>query len=221
MNGGTLISLTTAKIVKIENTTVSGIGSSGLPTTYAQTVYTVSDSSITDITNDINKNGNIYVSFDRVDSTAIEYVLYAAYYVLSGDKNCVAGPDPQTFLQNGSFIVDHFSKTGAKVTTDFLEKYVLVNGVKELMTSIGGYCKILVQAAKFYNILIPFQYGRTVWRSTVLDSGRQVCQQTSPISTVIVLENMLFSLRQTVACSLWLIIRLRILLTQQIMVKVM
>jgi len=104
-------------IVNVSTITISGILAGGFEGTYPQTLYTVSAASMTDI--------------------------YAAYYSLSGDRSCVSGPNPQTFLENGSFVVDHFSTTGAKVTTDFLEQYVMVNGVQALMQQIGGYCKCL------------------------------------------------------------------------------
>lgn len=127
-------------IVKVENVTISGILAGGFEGTYPQTLYTVSASSLSDITSTVGKDGTISVAFPA-NSAAINYVIYAAYYALSGEKSCKAGPDPQTFLQNGSFVVDHFSKEGAKVTTDFLEKYVLVKVVKALLTQIGGYRK--------------------------------------------------------------------------------
>ena len=95
---------------------------------------------MTDITSTVSKTGSIYVSFPA-NSTAVEYVIYAAYYSLSGERNCVAGPNPQIFLHDGSFVVDNFSATGAKVTTDFLEKYVIVNGVQALLQQIDGYSK--------------------------------------------------------------------------------
>jgi hypothetical protein len=70
-----------------------------------------------------------------------KYVPYASYYELSGARACIAGPNPQNFIQNGSFAVDHFSARGATGTTDFLEEYVLVNGVRELLQEVGRYSK--------------------------------------------------------------------------------
>ena len=69
----------------------------------------------------------------------MEYIIIASFSSQSYTRACIPGPDPQNFLQNGSFAVDHFSTLGAKVTTDFLEQYVLVNGVKELMEEVGNY----------------------------------------------------------------------------------
>lgn len=36
-----------------------------------------------------------------------------------------------------------FSVEGAKVTTDFLEKYIMVNGVRELFKEVGKYSRSL------------------------------------------------------------------------------
>lgn len=127
-------------IVNVSTVTISGILAGGFEGTYPQTLYTLSAASMEDITSIVSKTGTIYVSFPP-NSTAINYVVYAAYYSLSGDRACAPGPNPQNFLQNGSFVVDHFSETGAKVTTDFLENYVMINGVQALMKQIGGSCK--------------------------------------------------------------------------------
>lgn len=129
-------------IINVSTTSITGIGSAGFEITYPQTLYTVSAPSISDITGIVSKNGTISISFPT-NSSAINFVIYAAYYALSGDRACVSGPYPQTFLQNGSFVVDHFSANGAKVTTDFLEKYVMIDGVRALLQQIGGYCKYL------------------------------------------------------------------------------
>lgn len=131
-------------IVDVSSVIISGILAGGIEGTYPQTLYTVSATSITDITSTVSENGTINVSFPT-NSSAIEYVIYAGYFSLSGDRACVAGPNPQTFLQNGSFVVDHFSEAGAKVTTDLLEKYVMSNGIQELLREVDGYCKHYVK----------------------------------------------------------------------------
>lgn len=118
--------------------TISGILAGGIEGSYDQTLYTVSSSSLKDITSTISSKGTISAKF-AANRSVIEYVIYAAYYELSGERACIAGPAPSTFLQNGSFVVDHFSARGAQVTTDFLEEYVLINGVQDLMQQIEGY----------------------------------------------------------------------------------
>lgn len=71
---------------------------------------------------------------------ALHYVIQGWYenQPLSGEI-MAANDDPQTILEGGSLYVDHFSSAGGKVITDFLEEYVLVNGVRELLQDVGHY----------------------------------------------------------------------------------
>lgn len=134
---GTLVSLTTAMVTnKSEHTTT--ISESFYSYNITNHDYTLAADSIQDVTNLVHTNGTVTVSFPASDR-AVEYIVYASYSVLTGERACVAGPNPQNFIQNGSFVVDHFSPVGAKVTTDFLEKYVFVNGVREILKEIGNY----------------------------------------------------------------------------------
>ena len=107
---------------------------------FEYTVYTIAANSLSDITDSIMPDGTISVEFPT-DSKAQGYIVYAAYYARSFVRVSVGGQSPQDFIQNGSFAVDHSSARGAKVTTDFLEQYVLVDGVKELFQQIGNYSK--------------------------------------------------------------------------------
>lgn len=103
------------------------------------TQYLISSDSLTDVTGLVDRNGSIAVTASKVDG-AQSYVLYASYARRSYARACIASSDnPQNILQNGSFAVDHFSATGAKVTTDFLEQYILIDGIKELMMEAGHY----------------------------------------------------------------------------------
>lgn len=107
------------------------------------TQYTIAADSLTDITRTTKSDGTVSVTFPT-NASAIEFVIYASYYRQSLVRACIPGQSPSNFLQNGSFAVDHFSSDGARVTTDFLEQYVLVNGVKELFKEIGNYSKNLI-----------------------------------------------------------------------------
>jgi hypothetical protein len=104
------------------------------------TVYYIAANSLMDITSTVNSDGSVNVKFPA-NTVGAGYVVYASYYELSGARACIPGQDPKNFIQNGSFAVDHFSVQGAKVTTDFLEQYILINGVKELFQEIGNYSK--------------------------------------------------------------------------------
>lgn len=91
-----------------------------------------------EVTGSVTSDGTLNITFPE-GSGAEGYLIYASYALQPLIRSGLAGPNPQNFIQNGSFAVDHFSSTGAKVTTDFLEQYVLINGAKELLENVGNY----------------------------------------------------------------------------------
>jgi hypothetical protein len=106
---------------------------------YNYTQYTISASSLTDVSDLIQNNGSITVSPTSVDG-ADSYLLYVSYARRSYYRACIASNDnPQDILQNGSFAVDHFSQAGAQLSTKFMEEYVLIDGIKELLMEVGQY----------------------------------------------------------------------------------
>lgn len=126
---GDLTAVSTAEIISQQN--ISGV-----------TTYTVTESSMQDVTRNVTANGTLNITFPD-DASAEGFLIYASYAIQNLVRAGLAGPDPQNFIQNGSFAVDHFSAAGAKVTTDFLEQFVLVNGAKELIEEVGNYSKLL------------------------------------------------------------------------------
>jgi hypothetical protein len=62
-----------------------------------------------------------------------------AYYAVQPLERELAAwsSNPQTIFQNGSVAMDHFSAVGAKTITDFMEDYVLLDGVQELFRQVG------------------------------------------------------------------------------------
>jgi hypothetical protein len=142
-SSGTLVSVTTAMILN-ETSYSEPVTELGIQVgVESYTVYNIAANSLTDITKTVKSDGSLHVSFST-NTSATGYVVYASYYVLSLTRACISGQDPQNFIQNGSFAVDHFSARGAKVTTDFLEQYVMINGVKQLFQEIGNYSKCSV-----------------------------------------------------------------------------
>ncbi|KAH8647380.1 hypothetical protein BX600DRAFT_390073 [Xylariales sp. PMI_506] len=110
-----------------------------LGTVSTSTEYLVSSTWVTEVTDSITPEGTVTVTASPVDG-AEYYILYASYARRSYVRACIASSnDPQNILQNGSFAVDHFSETGARVSTSFLEEYILVDGIKELMMEAGNY----------------------------------------------------------------------------------
>lgn len=131
------MSVITAGATKIEDIEVTIISGEN-PSQSVVTQWTLANDSITDVSADVASDGSLSVTFPANDSI-VEYIVYASYYHLSLARACIAGPNPQNIIQNGSFAVDHFSPTGAKVTTDFLEQSIFINGAKELMSEVGKY----------------------------------------------------------------------------------
>ncbi|KAK5096104.1 hypothetical protein LTS08_007710 [Lithohypha guttulata] len=103
------------------------------------TLHTIISSSIGDVSAQVHPDGFINVTAPAGQG-ALEYYLMASYYSRSYERACIASSsDPQNILQNGSFAVDHFSSVRAQLTIDFLEQYVLVDGIETLMREVGNY----------------------------------------------------------------------------------
>ncbi|KAH7417837.1 hypothetical protein BKA64DRAFT_738388 [Cadophora sp. MPI-SDFR-AT-0126] len=134
---GTLLSVTTAAILNSTEFSEPNVGrfSSGFTN---WTVWSISADSLKEVTNQVLEDGSISIHVPK-NEAAKSYFLWASYYKLSSARAAIPGQNPQSFIQNGSFAVDHFSARGAKVTTDFLEKYVFINGVAELFRRVGKY----------------------------------------------------------------------------------
>ena len=109
---------------------------------------TLGTDSLLDLTNNVTDDGQLSYSFPSSDR-GIEYVLFAYYQSQSGYREATSPEDPgipavpqapvTSYLQNGSFVVDHFSATGAQVVTDFWEEYLLPGGTQELLEAVGNY----------------------------------------------------------------------------------
>ncbi|PVH71603.1 hypothetical protein DL98DRAFT_383782, partial [Cadophora sp. DSE1049] len=138
---GVLVSVTTALVVREANVSIPPdlppfLG--GLFPPVTNNSHVIAHDTLNDVTSKVKSDGSLSITFPT-GNNGIKYIIYSAYYKLSGVRSCTPSPNPQTFFGNGSFAVDHFSAEGAKVMTDFLEKYVLVNGVRELLKDVGKY----------------------------------------------------------------------------------
>ncbi|KAI9714496.1 MAG: hypothetical protein M1820_000457 [Bogoriella megaspora] len=112
---------------------------------FNRTQVTLAASSLQDLTDQVGPNGRLTYTFPS-NSTGEGFTLFVIYLIHSDyraqqDPELLGGPQtaPQTFLQNGSWAVDHFSVLGAQTITNFWEQYVLTNGTKELLMSVGNY----------------------------------------------------------------------------------
>jgi hypothetical protein len=100
--------------------------------------YTISNASLTDVTSLVNSKGLINTSPKEVSN--MQYSVIQAYYAVQPLERELAAwsSNPQTIFQNGSVAVDHFSAVGAKVITDFIEDYVLLDDITELFQQVGN-----------------------------------------------------------------------------------
>lgn len=132
---GILVSLSAFNIVD-----VASVPALAKPETN-KTEYTISAPSLVDLTSLVTPNGS--VSFHLNHSNAADSaMLFASYARRSYARaNIPSSNKPQNILQNGSFAVDHFSLAGARLTTSFLETYVVQpnSTIKSLLEHVGNY----------------------------------------------------------------------------------
>jgi hypothetical protein len=138
--------LISAVVFEVLNVSVISSQAFGIPDQIAMAIgnsgttqYTISADSLTDVTS-LVQNGSISLNVLASNSDSY-HLLYASYYAKSFDRSCIASSsDPQNILQNGSFVVDHFSTKGAQTTTQFLENNIFNDdSLKDLMKQVGNY----------------------------------------------------------------------------------
>ncbi|KAJ0416913.1 hypothetical protein BJY00DRAFT_325925 [Aspergillus carlsbadensis] len=109
-----------------------------------RTQVTLAADSLVDITSNVTSEGHLSIRFP--ERKGIENVVFVIYehifrHAVYQSPLVLGGPqgEPTSFLNNGSWVVDHFSAKGARVTADFWEKYLLNNGTRELLAEVGNY----------------------------------------------------------------------------------
>lgn len=99
-------------------------------------VYVVNESSIVDLTSSVTANG---ISFSAPGGNNT-WRICSFWEAFTNQKSCTGGVNATTLIGNGSWTVDHFSATGAKVTTDFLDQQILSDSnIKALLQEVGEY----------------------------------------------------------------------------------
>ena len=148
--GGRAVSSTNITIPSSSGQT-SGLNETGtypsLPgdTPSNRTQITLATDSLQDLTTMVGPNGRLSYTCTQsgpgLGCTIFVIYLIHSDYRAQQDPAFLGGPQtaPQSYLQNGSWAVDHFSALGAQTTTNFWEQYVLTNGTRELLMSVGNY----------------------------------------------------------------------------------
>lgn len=136
---GELVSLVLSEVTAIENLTYAA--SNGLETvnvSYLQ--YTLKNGTFQDYTHAVdNSTGKLLLTLDSQTNTS-SHQLFAFYQKLSLNKNlAIERTTPQTIFDNGSYIVDHYSASGAYTITEFWETYILSDSVSTLLREAGNY----------------------------------------------------------------------------------
>ena len=122
--------------------------SGGLPgdRQLARTEYTLSASSLTDVTDKVDAKGNLQLNFASSNQTGTHHIIFAIY-VIKSLYRAQQGPlemkgphtSPQSWVHNGSWAVDHFSALGAQTMTKFWEEYIVNNGTRTMLMDVGNY----------------------------------------------------------------------------------
>lgn len=103
----------------------------------SRTVF-LNESSVVDLTNRVH-NGT--VTFDSVPSnSASPWQLMVFYQRYTYERSCVSVANASSWIGNGSWMVDHFSATGAQKMTDFWDTHLLAdNTTRQLLAQVSGY----------------------------------------------------------------------------------
>lgn len=128
---GVLMKVLAGSIKRITNSTVGGSPSE---------VITLDENSIIDLTAKVTNGSLTWRSPAGNDTWAV----IAFYENYTNQRSCSGAINATDIIANGSWIVDHFSASGAKRITDFWDQNILdTEEMKELVASAGNYCMYL------------------------------------------------------------------------------
>ncbi|PVI04053.1 hypothetical protein DM02DRAFT_694583 [Periconia macrospinosa] len=99
-------------------------------------VSVLEENSLINLTN-ITNEGTLTWTAPEGNETWIIFSIYERY---TNQRSCVSIANATTALGNGSWMVDHWSARGAKLTTDFWDQQILSDAsIAALMRDAGGY----------------------------------------------------------------------------------
>lgn len=137
---GELVALVSAEVLSTQNISLDTSSASSFFGA-AQSSYlslVLKNGTLVDWAQNVSSTGHASLKF----STGASYRLFAFYQFLSNEKNLeYSSGNPETIWDNGSYVVDHYSARGAQVVAKFWEKYILPDGVKDLLMEVGNYGK--------------------------------------------------------------------------------
>lgn len=106
-----------------------------------KTQYIISGPSLIDLSSIVTPDGYLNISNGSLNGTSSDYLMASYARRSYAHANIASNQNPQNILQKGSFAVDHFSVEGAKLTTSFLENYVIQSNstIRSLLKDVGQY----------------------------------------------------------------------------------
>ncbi|KAJ0363559.1 hypothetical protein COL26b_012905 [Colletotrichum chrysophilum] len=94
---------------------------------------------VIDITASVEKSTRLVLWTPPKDSQNTRSIM-AWYTRYTKQRSIDAAPDAVSWLQNGSWVTDHFSAAGAKKLTDFFDEYIIPEEEdKKLLARVGKY----------------------------------------------------------------------------------
>ncbi|KAM0325882.1 hypothetical protein ACHAQA_007185 [Verticillium albo-atrum] len=135
---GELVAVVSALVLSSKNITITTVGIQG-PRNITYEDMVLKSSSLDDISDLVSADGKLDAAFPRPCNDA-RFRVFVFYQKLSGHLNLkFQSNTSDTIWDNGSYAVDHFDARGAKVTTDFWDKYILNDEITEKLKAAGNY----------------------------------------------------------------------------------
>ncbi|PIA92107.1 hypothetical protein CB0940_09204 [Cercospora beticola] len=142
---GKLVAASTALVLEQQPVNIS-TNPDFLGTVYTNgTRHILETRSLKDVSDAVAQDGSLNIEFPH-NETGIEHRLFAFYEKFSGYREQIS-PErivqvPQTpvgsYIQNGSWVNDHFSVAGAQLLIDFWENTMLDDDLRQLLRDVGN-----------------------------------------------------------------------------------
>lgn len=103
------------------------------------TLLVLKESSLVDRTAEVSASGQLSLTYPTSPRQRT-YWMFAFYQRLTHAQNLIyTSNQTNAEVENGAYIVDHFSARGAETVIDFWENYVLNENVRSLLVEVGNY----------------------------------------------------------------------------------
>ena len=146
---GRFVSASIALVLSSEVSNFSALPAWQGPYYYNGTTQSVDIASLEDVTDKVSSNGHLTLTLPSNVTTGLYYEVFAFYQNFSGYREqasplalrpgSIQQSPVESFVQNGSWVVDHFSSKGAQIIIDFWEKYLLDEETRQLFQEVGNY----------------------------------------------------------------------------------